>query len=168
MTGGPHGVAHRRGVVGPALLVLAGVLLATPLAPLDPRISAAIAAEASPTQSTARAALETWKAAVRTGDAETVAALLPEGTTIRVRAVAGPGGERNLDGPALRAALEAGEWDALGLDRHLLLPRARDLRKDGKDRMRAADPRCPEVTWVFARVGGAWRLVEVVRTYLAC
>lgn len=124
---------------------------------------------APPTPSkTARAALDAWKAAVRTAEPEPVLALIPEGASILFRSVGGPGPERALDRAGLQAALARGEWNALGLDRHLLLPRARDLKKDGKDRMRAADPRCPEVTWVFARADGAWRLVEVIRTWLAC
>lgn len=140
-----------------------GWLRAAPIA----LILVAAAVQAAPAHRTARAALEAWRSAARTGDAQAVAALVPEGATVLVHPVGGPGGDRTLDGPGLRAALEKGEWNALGLDRHLLLPRAQDLREDGA-RIRAADARCPEVTWIFAKSDGAWRLVEIVRTYLAC
>lgn len=131
------------------------------------------------------AELGRWLRAVESGDPERVAALLPEGAavvfetegalpgTARPKAcapAAGPesgGAECSLDAAALREALRAGQGDALGLDRGLLLPRARSLTRVG-EAWEARDPRCPEVRWVFERHGKAWRLARVVRVLLEC
>ncbi|GMV42462.1 MAG: hypothetical protein AMXMBFR64_41780 [Myxococcales bacterium] len=113
--------------------------------------------------------LSRWLKAVKSGEPDRVAALLPEGAALAVSTEgairATP--ERTLDRTSLADALRAGQADALGLDRHLLLPRARDLgRVEG--RWEARDKRCPEVRWIFERVGKRWRLTRIVRVLLDC
>lgn len=110
-----------------------------------------------------------WLEAVRAGDPVRVAALLPPGATLTVvtegAIPAVP--DTTLDRAALADALRSGQANALGLDRQLLLPRIRDTaRVDGH--WEAKDKRCPEVRWIFERVGKRWRLTRIVRVLLDC
>ncbi len=110
--------------------------------------------------------LSRWRAAVKTERAVTLAALVPVGETIEI--TSGNREPLTLDRDALRAHLDAGESDTLGLSTHLLLPAARDLRRVGA-RYEARHRRCPEVVWVFERrSNGRARLVAIRRVFLEC
>lgn len=113
--------------------------------------------------------LSRWLKAVKSGEPDRVAALLPEGAalTVSTEGAMPASPDRSLDRASLAGALRAGQANTLGLDRHLLLPRARDLlRVDG--RWEARDKRCPEVRWIFERAGKRWRLTRIVRVLLDC
>ena len=115
-----------------------------------------------------RTELAAVRQAVASGDARAIGRRMAPGGTL-FRTEGGPDRTgRRLDAAAVQAALAAGQANALGLDRLLLLPRARDMARVAGGRWSATDRRCPEVRWIFARRGGRWVLDEVVRVLLAC
>ena len=113
--------------------------------------------------------LALWRQAVESEDPARIAGRMVKGQQIVFKQI----GRKDpvnlsLDRAGLRKRLEAGQADALGLARLLLLPRAKDLKEDPEGRWVATDMRCPEVRWIFAKHGARWRLSEVQRHLLGC
>lgn len=115
-------------------------------------------------------AFEALRAAVESGDTARITALVPLEHKVVFRAKAHPAApaHRELDRAGLEARLRAGDGNALGLDKGLLLPVKKHLRRAKAGGWEATDPRCAEVRWRFTKVGKRWCLAEVVRTLLDC
>ena len=110
-----------------------------------------------------------WRQAVASEDPARIAGRMIKGQRIVFKQVgAGDKPSLSLDRDALRQRLVAGQADALGLSRSLLLPRPQDLKPEAEGRWVATDARCPEVRWFFEKHGVRWRLAQVERHLLGC